>query len=125
MNPSHAYEQIRRDALDGRQLEASVLARAARKLNRCAQNWDRRDTPAFREELQEALAFTQRLWTFLQLEMNNSETALPAPLRTSIFRLSRYVDKTALALYSGGSLQELKSLANINKDLAAGLSGGE
>jgi len=122
MNPSYAYEQIQADALDGRELEASVLLRAARKLNRCAKNWELRGSPQFAEELQDALAFNQRLWTFLQVEVSNPDHPLPAAVRKSVFQLSRYIDKTVLKLQSGGSLQELKSLIDLNNELAAGLA---
>jgi flagellar biosynthesis activator protein FlaF len=129
MNSSQAYEQIQSGALEGRELEASVLSRAARKLNRCVKNWDQRTTPQGMEEFRDALAFTQRLWTFLQVEVSSSDH-LPTTIRTSVFRLSRYMDKTIIKLYSGGTLHELKSLVNINNEMAAALmsrgqSGGQ
>ncbi|MEO8099773.1 MAG: flagellar biosynthesis regulator FlaF [Acidobacteriota bacterium] len=118
MNP---YEQMQRTELEGRELEASVLSRAANKLNRCAQNWDHRNSPEVREKFEDALAFTQRLWTFLQVEMTNIESLVPESVRKNVFQLSCYVDQTIATLYSGGSLEDLKSLIDVNREMAAGL----
>ena len=125
MNPSSVYEQVQTAELEGRALEASVLLRAARKLSRCAKGWPRRGTPEFEEELREALAFTQRLWTFLQVEATNPENPLPQSVRLSIFRLSRFVDRGVANLQSGGSIESLDSLVMVNREIAAGLASND
>ena len=124
LNPSQIYEDFRTDALDGRELEAALLVRAARKLNRCVQLWPDRDSKEVREKLDEALAFNQKLWTFLQVELSNPEHPLPLPLRTNLLRLSRYIDQKILLLATGGNLPDLQSLSRINEELAAGLLEG-
>jgi flagellar protein FlaF len=123
-NPSQIYEDFRTDGLNGRELEASLLVRAARKLTRCAQLWPDRNSNEVREKLDEALFFNQKLWTFLQVELSNPEHPMPLPLRRNLLRLSRYVDQKILSLAAGGTLQDLESISKINEDLAAGLLAG-
>jgi len=121
MNPSSSYDQVHRTELEGRELEASVLSRAAQKLNRCAQAWDQRDSPEFKEQLHEALLFNQRLWTLLQMEVAHPEHPMPPSLRKNLLQLGRHIDRTAMKLYSGGSIEDLESLISLNKEIAAGL----
>jgi flagellar protein FlaF len=122
MTPSNTYERVRTTDLDGRELEASVLLRAVKKLTWCAQNWERSASPEFRDRLQDALSFTQRIWTFLQVEVANPEHHLPRSVRQSVFRLGRYSDQTITKLYAGGTLRQLQSLIALNREIAAGLS---
>lgn len=121
MTPSKLYQTIQREGLSGRELEASLMSRAARKLNRCVRSWDQRTSPEFRDNLDDALSFNQKLWTFLQVELSNPEHPIQADVRRSLLRLARYMDKTVMRLYSGGSLEDLQSLQRINEEIAAGL----
>lgn len=119
---SSAYESAERESLDGRQLEASVLTAAGQKLMRCERFWDRRHTPAHQAEWEEALAYSQRLWSFLQVELSNPDHSLAPTLRRDLVRLSRFVDQTILRLYAGGTLEDLRSVTRITQEIAAGLS---
>ncbi|MEP7352978.1 MAG: flagellar biosynthesis regulator FlaF [Acidobacteriota bacterium] len=121
---SQVYEQLRAKSLDGRELEASVLSRAARKLNRCVETWNQPTVGAFREKLADALAFNLRLWTFLQVELSNPEHPLQQELRRNLLQLSYFIDKTTMQLRAGGTVEELKCLAGINQQIASGLTSG-
>ncbi len=123
-NPSQIYEDLQKDSLEGRELEAAMLIRAARKLDRCSKAWDDRDSREGREKLGDALAFNQKLWNFLQVELSNPDHPMPLPLRRNLLRLGRYVDQRILRLASGGSQQDLLSLVRINEELATGLLQG-
>jgi flagellar protein FlaF len=117
-----AYEETQRDSLEGRALEVSVLTRANRKLIRCQQMWEKRGTPEFQDALDDALAFTQRLWSFLQVELSNPEHPMPRELRLDLLRLSNHIDRSIMRLYSGGSVEDLRVIARITQEIAAGLS---
>jgi len=122
---SQIYEALHTDSMEGRDLEASLLSRAARKLTRCAQTWeDEPQSRQYREKLDEALLFNQKLWTLLQVELSDPGHALPETLRVNLLRLSHYVDQAIFRLYSGGKLSDLRSLARINEELAMGLIDG-
>ena len=123
-NPTQVYEELRGDSLSGRELEASLLVRAAAELNKCAQLWPERDSKHFQEKLDEALRFNQKLWTLLQMELSNPEHPAPEPLRKNLLRLSRYIDQRIFSLFAGGELGDLHMLSKINEELAAGLFAG-
>lgn len=119
--PVKAYEDLRSEFQSGRELEASVLLRAAHKLEQCAKNWAEKDTRQFTQQLDEAVQFNQRLWTLIQVEMANPENPLPQETRRNLVQLSRYIDQKMLGLCAGGELKDLKALAKINQEIAAGL----
>ena len=116
------YEAVQRESCEGRELEATVLLKAAQKLTVCGQSWGDRDTPEFREQLDEALRFNQQLWTLFQVELSNPSNPLPLPLRQNLLRLSRFIDRKTFALIAEGQKADLDLLIRINQDIAAGLS---
>ena len=124
INPSRTYEELRSDSLSGRELESTLLVRAACELKRCAQLWPERHSKEFQQKLDEALRFNQKLWTLLQVELSNAENQVPESLRTNLLRLSRYIDQKTFSLFSGGELGDLQMLSKINEEIAAGLLVG-
>jgi len=119
---SRLYEAVQREAIEGRELEASVLLKAAQKLMVCGQNWGNRNNPEFQEQLDEALRFNQQLWTLFQVELSNPSNPLPLPLRQNLLRLSRFIDRKTFALIAEGQKADLDLLIRINQNIAAGLS---
>jgi flagellar biosynthesis activator protein FlaF len=125
MQRANIYEQVQREALDGRELEASVLFRAAQKLNYCAREWENGHTKEFHAKLTDALEFNQKVWTFLQVELSNPANPLPETLRLNLLRLSKFIDKRIFALFAGGgTAEDLLSIARINEQIAKGLEAG-
>jgi flagellar protein FlaF len=128
MNRASVYQELERETLEGRELEASVLFRGARKLNICAQEWENGHTAEFQEKLAEALEYNQRLWSFLQVEISNPTNPLPETVRLNLLRLSQFIDKRVFALYAGGATAEdLLAIARVNEQIGKGLqaqSGG-
>jgi len=122
MQQTRLYEEIQRETLEGRELEASVLLRGAQKLNRCARNWENRQTPEFREKLENAIDFNQKLWTFLQVELGNPANPLAESLRLNLLELSHFIDQRIFALLSDrGTAEDLLAIARINEHIAEGL----
>jgi tetratricopeptide (TPR) repeat protein/flagellar biosynthesis regulator FlaF len=119
------YEEMQREGLEGRELEASVLFRAAQKLKRCVPDWERRNEKEFRAKLMNALEFNQNVWSFLQVELDDPSNPLPLSLRLNLLRLSRFVDKQIFSLFAGeGSADDLLSIARIDEQIARGLQAG-
>jgi flagellar protein FlaF len=122
MRHANIYANVQREALDGRELEASVLFRAAQKLNQCARDWENGRTKEFDERLTDALQFNQKLWSFLQVELSNPANPLPETLRLNLLRLSKFIDKEIFTLFAGGgTAEDLLSIARVNEQIGRGL----
>jgi flagellar protein FlaF len=122
MQQTEIYEQLSRETLEGRELEASVLFRGAWKLRQCARNWETGDKVEFQQKLTEALQFNQRLWSLLQVDLCSPGNPHPETLRMNLLRLSKFIDKQIFILSSGGGTPEdLGSIASVNEQIAAGL----
>jgi flagellar biosynthesis activator protein FlaF len=122
MRSTSIYEQVQRETLEGRELEASVLFRAAQKLNQCAREWEKGRTREFQEKLADALEFNQKVWSFLQVEIANPANPLPETVRLNLLRLSKFIDRRIFDLFAGkGTANDLLSIARINEQIGHGL----
>lgn len=123
-NPLDAYKQVDRTTQTGRELEASVLVKAAMAIKECQDNWD----AANRDEmLHLALKYNQMIWSIFQGELAQGTNPLPHKLREDLLSLSAFVDKQSIQALAFPSQQKLTILININMNIAAGLraSAGE
>jgi flagellar protein FlaF len=122
MRQTSIYEQVQRETLEGRELEASVLFRGAQKLNQCARDWRQGRTGDFQEKLADALEFNQKVWSFLQVELGNPANPMPEKLRLNLLQLGKFIDKRIFAVFAGtGTPEDLLSIARINEQIGAGL----
>lgn len=119
-NPLNAYQEVEKATLSGRDLEATVLMRAASRLMDIKNNWD---TPTREAELDEALRYNQRVWTFFQSELLNTDNPLPAEIKRNLLSLSVFVDKRTFDVMAFPESSKLDILISINKNIAAGLRG--
>lgn len=117
-----AYREVQKTTMSGRELEASVLVKAAHKLKNCRDNWD---TPDILERLDEALKYNQRLWSFFQAELSRPNHPMPKKLREDLLSLSLFIDKRIFEVMASPSPERLDILININLNIAAGLSAKE
>ena len=126
MLPTKIYEQMQRETLEGRELEASVLFRGAQKLHQCARTWENNQTTEFHDNLTDSLQFNQRLWSFLQTELSNPANALPETLRLNLLRLGKFIDKRIFTLFAGGgTVEDLLSIARVNERIAEALQAAK
>jgi len=123
MTGSSLYENLQREGLEGRELEASVLSRAAQKLARCKARWEAKKE--YKEMLNEALRYNQKLWSFFQVELSNPANPLPEALRADLLRLSHFIDQKTFALFAGGDIADLDGIIRINRRIASGLLEGQ
>lgn len=114
------YEETQKAGLEGRELEASVLMKAAILLKQCQENWDE---PGQFWRLDEALTFNQNVWTFFQAELSQPDSPLPKSLREQLLQLSLFIDKRILNTMSDPKKEKLDILIEINRNIAAGLRG--
>ena len=119
-SPLSSYEEVTKKTLEGRELEAHVLNRAAQLLIVCRDQWNE---PGHRERLEHAITYNQKLWTFFQIELVNPEHPLPKKLREDILSLSVFIHKTIFDIKVKPSPELLDAIININQRIAAGLQG--
>ena len=113
-----AYENVNKATMPGREVEAAVLTKAARKLKTCQENWN---APNREEKLEEALKFNQRIWSIFQSELSRADHELPQKLRLDVLRLAAFIDRRIFETLAYPSPDKLNIVIDINNNLAAGL----
>ena len=119
-NPLDAYRNVEKATLSQREIEASVLSKAAIQLQSVKENWTRDDQDA---QLEEALNFNQRVWTFFQAELSTEGNPLPEEIRHNLLSLSLFGDRRTFEALAYPAPEKLDVLININLNVAAGLRG--
>ena len=117
-NPLQAYESVEKTTLPGRELEAMILTRAARKLKHCQDNWNNQER---HKALDKALKFNQRIWSIFQTELTSPDNPLPANLKRDLLQLSGFVDKRIFETMAHPEPEKLSIIISINQNIAAGL----
>ncbi|OGU14015.1 MAG: flagellar biosynthesis regulator FlhF [Geobacteraceae bacterium GWC2_53_11] len=117
-NSVNAYTANQKESLSGRELEASVLARAGLMLKSVKDNWDAPDRDS---KLLEAVKFNQKIWSFFQAELSDPENPLPKNLRDDILNLSLFIDKRLFEVIAFPDPEKLSIVIDIDFNIAAGL----
>ena len=117
-SPLQAYDTVNKETMPGREIEAAVLTKAARKLKDCQDNWDVENRD---EKLSEALKFNQLVWSIFQGELKKEDNPLNRKLRADLLRLSAFVDRRIFETIADPSPEKLNIVININNNIAAGL----
>jgi flagellar protein FlaF len=112
------YASIDKEGMSQRELEASVLTKAGMMLKKCQDNWDNPDLDA---QLEEAVRYNQKVWSFFQSELSMPDNPLPKNLREDILNLSLFVDKRLFEVLAYPEPKKLDIVISINLNLAAGL----
>lgn len=111
-----AYQQVGKQTVSPRMLEANLLSKAATQLQWIRDDWENRS-----HELQHALTFNRKLWNVFLTSVTADESKLPNALRQNVANLGLFVMKQTMALTTRPEARKLDSLININRELAAGL----
>ena len=119
-NPAEAYKSTDQATMSGREIEATVLTRAALKLKECQNNWNAENRD---QKLDDALKFNQRIWSILQAELAKEDNPLPVQLRRDLLSLSVFIDRRILETLAYPSPEKLSIIIAINTNIAAGLRG--
>ena len=119
-NQLETYKSVQKTTMSDREIEASVLTKAAMKLKACQDRWDAADRA---ETLDEALRFNQLMWSIFQVELARPENPLPKQIKENILSLSAFIDKRIFDVMAYPAPEKLDIIININMNLSAGLRG--
>ncbi|KJC62557.1 flagellar biosynthesis regulatory protein FlaF [Bradyrhizobium sp. LTSPM299] len=117
-NAAQAYARTSATTASPREIEAQVLLKAARQLQDVQTNWT---GPG--KELDNALLFNRRLWSIFISAAEGDDNPQPLEIRQNIANIGVFVMKQTIDMQINPDPAKLKSLIDINCNLAAGLSG--
>ncbi len=115
-NAHEAYDKIAKLTSKPRQLEASLLLKAASQLQDIHDSW-----PGDRAALHAVLAYNQRLWTVFVGAVAEDDSPLPQEIRDNVASLGVFIFKHTLETQQDPAPEKLLALININKEIATGL----
>src|SRR6476469_7244635 len=115
---AQAYSRTSHTTTSPREIEAQALLKAARQLLDVQANWAGPDT-----NMHNALLFNRRLWSIFMSAMAANENPQPMEIRQNIANIGVFVMKQTIDMQINPDPAKLKSLIDINCNIAAGLSG--
>jgi flagellar protein FlbT len=115
---SKAYAKVAKETAGSRELEATLLLKAAAKLQAVHDSWS--DKPG---GLNDALLYNRRLWTVFIDAVSREDNQLPRAVRSNLTKLGAFVLGETFSLMTKPKPDHLKSIIKINRGIAAGLSG--
>ena len=115
---AQAYARVANATSSPREIEAKALLTAANRLQAVMT-----DANATFAQASEALLFNRKLWTIFLSEAQRDENPHPLDVRQSIANISIFVLSQTAALQLSPQREHFKSLIEINRNIAAGLSG--
>ena len=117
-NAAQAYSRTSHTTASPREIEAQALLKAARQLQEVQSNWA---GPG--KAMESALLFNRRLWSIFMSAAQADENPQPIEIRQNIANIGVFVMKQTVDMQLNPDPAKLKSLIDINRNLAAGLSG--
>jgi flagellar biosynthesis activator protein FlaF len=115
---AQVYGSVARQTSNPRELEANLLLDAATRLQAVQESWN-----GYGENLDLALRYNRRLWTYFLTAVTDNENPLSAEVRQNVANLGLFVCKQTMTILADPKPESLRSLININRELAAGLLG--
>ena len=113
---TQAYGRTQRTTTSPRDLEASLLIKAATRLQSIRENWSER-----RGELDSALFYNRQLWTIFVTSATNEDNPLPGQIKENIANLGLFIFNQTLSIIRDPKPEKLATLIAINREIAAGL----
>jgi flagellar protein FlaF len=115
---AQAYARVANTTASPRDIEAKALLMAANELQAVMTNAE-----ATFEQASEALMFNRKLWSIFLSEAQRDENPHPLDVRQNIANLGIFVLSHTAALQISPQRDHFKPLIEINRNIAAGLSG--
>jgi flagellar protein FlaF len=117
---SHAAQAYSRtsETAPPREIEAQALLKAAKQLRDVQTNWAGPDT-----NMHKALLFNRRLWSIFMSAAETNDNPQPVEVRQNIANIAVFVLKQTVEMQLNPDPAKLKSLIDINCNIAAGLAG--
>ncbi|MCB1413164.1 MAG: flagellar biosynthesis regulator FlaF [Xanthobacteraceae bacterium] len=117
-NAASAYSRTSHTTASPRDIEAQALLKAARQLQEVRDNWTGPDM-----NMHNALLFNRRLWSIFMSAAESADNPQPLEVRQNIANIGVFVMKQTVDMQTEPDPTKLKSLIDINCNIAAGLSG--
>ena len=115
---AQAYARVANTTSSPRDIEAQALLLAANKLQAVMNNVDATYT-----QISEALIFNRKLWTIFLSEAQRDENPNSVDVRQNVANIGVFVLSQTAALQMSPQREHIKPLIEINRNIAAGLSG--
>jgi flagellar protein FlaF len=115
---AQTYGKVANQTASQRELEASLLLKAASRLQAVRDGWEHS-----KSDLADALLYNRRLWTIFVTSVAQDDHPLPRQVRQDVANLGLFVFAHSLSLIADPRPEYLGCLVNINCQLAAGLQG--
>lgn len=115
---AQAYGKVAKQTVSERDLEADLLLKAASRLQAICDAWD-----SNKGDLDDALLYNRKLWSIFLTAVTEPDHPLPAEIRQNVANLGIFVMNQTLSATGDPRPEQLSSLININRALAAGLRG--
>lgn len=115
---AQAYGKVAKQTSSPREMEASLLLKAAARLQAVNDSWgDDRDL------IDDALLYNRKLWSIFLTSVTRADNPLPDLVRQNVANLGVFVMNQTISLMTEPRREKLAPLININRELAAGLMG--
>jgi flagellar biosynthesis activator protein FlaF len=117
-NAAQAYARTAMVSASPREIEAQALLKAARQLQEVQDNWVGPD-----KAMRNALLFNRQLWTIFLSAVEKNDNPQPLEIRQKMANIAVFVMKQTIEIQTNPDPAKLKSLIDINLNIAAGLAG--
>ena len=114
---AQAYGKVATQTSSPREMEASLLLKAAARLQALNDSWGNR------EQIDEALLYNRKLWAIFLTSVTREDNPLPELVRQNVANLGLFVMNQTLSLMAEPRREKLAPLININRELGAGRMG--
>jgi len=116
---AQAYARTVQSSAPAREVEAQALLKAAKQLHEVQSNWGEIDP----QRVDAALRFNRQLWAIFLSAAQNEENPQPLEVRQRITNIGVFVMNRTVDMILDPQPAKLSSLIEINRNIAAGLSG--
>ena len=113
----HAYQKTAQTGTSPRQLESTLLMKAATRLKAVQYNWE-----VDRSDLDPAVIYNRKLWTILATAATETDSPLPDDLKRNIATIAIFIFNRSLDLIVDPKASDLDALIEINRNIAIGLA---
>jgi flagellar protein FlaF len=113
---TQAYRAVAKEIASPRELEATLLLKAAARLQAVIESWDKD-----KAGLTDALLYNRKLWTVFLGSAMSADNPLPTEIRQNVANLGMYIMSQTIAVSANPRIEVVSSLVTINRELAAGL----
>ena len=116
---AQAYARTVQASAPAREIEAQALLKAAKQLQEVQTHWAEVD----QERIDAALRFNRQLWAIFLSAASNDQNPQPLEVRQQIANIGIFVMNRTVDMQIAPEPGKLSSLIEINRNIAAGLSG--